>query len=148
MTPMTLKSPAFGEGEAIPRKFTCDGADVNPPLVIRGVPKEAKSLALIVDDPDAPRGLWVHWLVWNIDPGIEAIEENSVPAGAALGTNDFDKTVYGGPCPSGKHRYFFRLYALDGMLDLAPGAEKTDLEKALEGHVLARGELRGTYTRR
>jgi Raf kinase inhibitor-like YbhB/YbcL family protein len=149
MATLTITSPAFKTGEFIPSKFTCDGTDVNPALAISTIPPEAKSLALIMDDPDAPGGMWVHWVVWNIDPKTQEIEENSVPRGAKQGINDFRKTPYGGPCPpSGTHRYFFKLYALDVLLDLGSGATKGALEKAMKGHVLVQAELMGKYKRK
>ena len=149
MAAMTITSPAFGNKEPIPSKFTCDGADINPALNISNVPPEARSLALIMDDPDAPGGMWVHWVVWNIDPKTREIKENSVPPGAKLGVNDFRKTPYGGPCPpSGTHRYFFKLYALDAMPNLGSGTTKSALEKAMKGHILAQVELMGLYKRK
>ncbi len=149
MSTLTIASPAFRQNEFIPAKYTCDGADVNPPLRIEGVPPEAKSLALIVDDPDAPRGTWVHWLVWNIDPKTGEIRENAVPAGAKQGMNDFRKPDYGGPCPPpGTHRYFFKLYVLDAVLDLGPAATKAALERAMKGHILAQAEIIGLYKRK
>jgi len=133
----------------IPAKYCCDGADVSPPLSIEGAPKETKSLALIVDDPDAPVGTWVHWVVWNIGVGTREIPENAVPQGAVEGMNDFRKRKYGGPCPpSGTHRYFFKLYALDAPLPLKPGAAKAQVEEAMKGHVLAQAELIGLYRRK
>jgi Raf kinase inhibitor-like YbhB/YbcL family protein len=139
---ISVSSSAFQAGGTIPAQFTCKGVDQNPPLQFQGTLKEAKSLVLIVDDPDAPSGLFTHWLVWNIDPGAKQIGENSVPAGAVQGTNDFGKTGYGGPCPpSGIHRYYFRLFALDRKLDLKPGAKRAAVDRALKNHVLARGEL-------
>ncbi len=149
MAAMTISSPAFKNGELIPSKFTCDGTDVSPALTISNVPPEAKSLALIMDDPDAPGGMWVHWVVWGIDPKTREIAENSVPRGARQGMNDFRKTPYGGPCPpSGTHRYFFKLYALDTLLDPGPNATKTALEKAMKGHVVGQTELMGKYKRK
>ena len=149
MSTLTIASPAFKHNESIPAKYTCDGADVNPPLVIEGVPPGAKSLALIVDDPDAPRGTWVHWVVWNIDPKTKEIKEKSVPAGAKEGMNDFRKRNYGGPCPpSGTHRYFFKLYALDIAPDLGPDTTKAALESAMKGHVLTEAEIIGLYKRK
>ena len=145
---MEITSPAFGQNEKIPINSTCDGNDINPSLTFSGVPSKAKSLALIMDDPDAPAGNWTHWLVWNIEPGIATIEENSVPMGALQGKNDFDKLSYGGPCPgSGIHHYSFRIYALDQKLDLHEGSNKKDLESAMEDHILDRAELIGTYSR-
>lgn len=143
---MVITSPVFKNNEMIPRKYTCDGADVNPTLNIRGIPRKAESLVLIVDDPDAPMGTWDHWIVWNIPPE-ERIEENSVPG--IEGLNDFRKHSYGGPCPpSGTHRYFFRVYALDAMLDLKPNSRKRDVERAMRGHILAQAEIIGLYRRR
>lgn len=145
---LKISSPAFKHNEHIPRKYTCDGADVNPPLDFDDIPAGTKSLALIVDDPDAPRGTWVHWLVWNIPPDTRRIEENSVPAAARQGMNDFRRRAYGGPCPPrGTHRYFFKLYALDTLPDLADGADKPALEKKLVGRILNQAELIGLYSR-
>ena len=149
MHQMKLTSTAFEENGLIPKEYTCDGKDVNPPLTLGGVPPEAKSLALIVDDPDAPMGTWVHWVMWNIEPGLKSIGQNSVPAGAVQGLNDFRTNRYGGPCPpSGTHRYFFKLYALDAMLKIGPKSTKADLEKAMAGHIVGQGQLMGTYKRR
>jgi hypothetical protein len=123
--------------------------DVNPPLMVENIPPKAKSLALIVDDPDAPRGTWVHWVVWNADPGTREIKEQSIPTGAIQGMNDFGNRGYGGPCPpSGTHRYFFKLYALDTALTLGPNATKAALEAAMKGHILAEAELIGLYERK
>ncbi len=149
MNAFALSSTAFRHNELIPAQYTCDGRDVNPPLRIDHVPAGAKSLALIVDDPDAPRGTWVHWVLWNISPDTKEIGEHAVPAGAFQGTNDFRKKAYGGPCPpSGTHRYFFKLYALDTILSLGPGADKAGLEKAMKGHILGHTELIGLYARK
>ena len=149
METLRIKSSAFEEMGSIPRQYTCDGKDVNPPLTIEGVPKAAKSMALIADDPDAPGGTWVHWVLWNIDPTIAEIREKSVPLGAVQGRSDFGKNSYGGPCPpSGVHRYFFKVYALDTMLTIAGNSTKADLERAMKGHVLAEGHLVGVYKRR
>jgi len=146
MKELTITSPAFEKNKLIPSKYTCDGDDVNPPLNIEGIPKETKSLVLIVDDPDASKGTWDHWIVWNI-PLTNKIEENSVPG--TEGLNDFRKHSYGGPCPpSGTHRYFFKVYALDTKLDLDPNSRKKDIEKAMKDHILAKGELIGLYSRR
>lgn len=140
---MKITSPEFNHEELIPRKFTCDGDDINPPLVFEDIPQSAQSLALIVDDPDAPMRTWIHWVVYDI-PVQNAVEENSIPG--KQGTNDFKRKNYGGPCPPiGTHRYFFKLYALDTKLDLQEGLEKGDLEKAMEGHVLEKTELIGRY---
>ncbi len=149
MSEVSITSPAFSYNGLIPSKHTCDGADVNPPLTIGNIPEKTKSLALIVDDPDAPRGTWVHWVLWNIGPGTKEIPENSVPRGALQGTNDFRKQNYGGPCPpSGTHRYFFKLYALDATLALKAGATKAQLEEAMAGHILGKAELIGLYRRK
>lgn len=146
MKELRITSLAFQNNGVVPAKYTCDGDDVNPPLKIDGIPREAKSLVLIVDDPDASMGTWVHWVVWNIPP-IERIEENSVPG--VEGLNDFRKHSYGGPCPpSGTHRYFFKIYALDAKLDLIANSRKEDVERAMEGHILAKGEIVGLYRRR
>ena len=148
MSELQISSPAFSHHGTIPARFTCDGVDVNPPLALGTVPAGTRSLALIVDDPDAPVGMWVHWVMWNIPPETRGIGENSVPAGAVQGVNDWKRNRYGGPCPpSGSHRYFFKLYALDTTLTLAPSTTKAALERAMEGHILARGELQGTYRR-
>ena len=139
---ITVHSSAFSSGGKIPAQFTCKGENKNPPLRFQGVPKEAKSLALIVEDPDAPGGRFTHWMAWNIAPTTTEIAEKSVPRGASEGTNDFGQTGYGGPCPpSGTHRYYFRILAVDQKLELKPGARRSDLERALGKHVLAIGEL-------
>jgi Raf kinase inhibitor-like YbhB/YbcL family protein len=148
-----VKTNAFSEGGAIPKKYTCDGADLSPALTWTGAPAGTKSLALIADDPDAPVGTWTHWIVWNIPPeatvpeGIEKVE--SLSDGTRQGRNDFKRIGYGGPCPPpGKpHRYFFKLYALDTKLDVKPGAGRKELEGAVKGHVLAQAELVGKYGR-
>ena len=146
---MIISTPAFKNGENIPSKYTCDGENINPPLEISGVPTGTKSLVLIMDDPDSPSGTWLHWSVWNISPQTTEIPENSVPAGAKEGLTSFGEIGYGGPCPhSGKHRYFFRLYALDSKLDLPQGASRTELEQAMAGHILAEAELMGLYERK
>lgn len=144
---MKITSSAFQEGASIPSKFTCDGADTSPPLQIAEVPAGAKSLALIVDDPDAPSGLFTHWMVWNISPQTNAIAEGSTPKGVH-GANDFGKSGYGGPCPpSGTHRYYFKIFALDRELDLPSGAKRSQLDAAMKGHVVGQGELMGRYSR-
>lgn len=144
-----LTSSVFENNRSIPAKFTCDGMDINPPLVIQGAPAGTKSLALIVDDPDAPRGIWVHWVVWNFDPKTTEIREDSVPKGAAQGMNDFRKHNYGGPCPpSGTHRYFFKLYALDAQLTIGANSDKAALEKAMQGHIISQAQIMGTYKRK
>lgn len=146
---LKITSPTFENDKSIPKKYTCDGANVNPPLKIENVPPGAKSLALIFDDQDAPRGTYVHWILWDINPGFQEINENSVPAGAAQGMNDFKKNNYGGPCPPTRaHRYVFKVYALDVRLNLDPKSTKADLGKAMEGHILAQGQLTGVYQRK
>jgi Raf kinase inhibitor-like YbhB/YbcL family protein len=145
---MKLTTKAFSELRPIPERFTADGENVNPPLAIRGVPRAAKTLVLIVDDPDAPMGTWNHWLVWNISPGTTVIKEDSVPRGAVVGQNDSGTAKYVGPSPPrGTHRYSFRLYALDQKLNLPPGADRDALDQALQGHVIAKAELLGRYAR-
>jgi Raf kinase inhibitor-like YbhB/YbcL family protein len=148
-----LTSTAFDEGGMIPSRYTCDGENVSPPLAWSGVPESAKSLALVADDPDTDHGTWTHWVVYKIPATEKGLPEN-VPAGDTLasgarqGTNDPKKTAYSGPCPpSGTHRYFFKLYALDTDLNLPPGATKDQLLKATEGHVVAEGQLVGLYRR-
>ena len=146
---VSVATPAFQAGGDIPAKFTCNGANVNPELKINGVPNEAKSLVLIVDDPDAPHGLFTHWIVWNIDPKTTDIGENSVPVGGVQGTNDFGKRNYSGPCPpSGTHRYSFKIFALDSKLDLKPSARRAELDAAMKSHVLTQGELIARSSRR
>lgn len=141
---MRVSSAAFEEGGVIPPEYTCNGKNVNPELTISGIPGEAKSLALIVDDPDAPGKTFLHWLVYDISPK-ERIESESVPG--TQGTNDFGKNAYGGPCPpSGTHRYFFRIYALDTALNLGEGKSRAELEQAMEEHVIDQAELMGRYS--
>jgi Raf kinase inhibitor-like YbhB/YbcL family protein len=151
---MQLTSTAISERAAIPRQYTGDGQDVSPPLRWSGAPAAVKSYALICDDPDAPRGTWVHWVLWNLPPDQHELAEGvaamaSLPNGARQGKNDFGKVGYGGPAPpAGKpHRYFFKLYGLDKMLDLPEGATKAQLEQAMKGHIVASGQLMGTYAR-
>jgi len=144
-----VSSPAFENSGTIPKKYGCEGDNVNPSLRIDHVPAEAKSLAIVFDDLDAPRGTYVHWILWNIDPKTKEIKENSVPEGAVHGTNDFKKQNYGGPCPPTRpHRYVFKIYALDRPLSLGSNSTKPDLEKAMEGHILSQTQLRGTYKRK
>jgi len=150
---LTVTSTAFDHGGMIPPKYTADGPDISPPLAWTDVPDGTKSIALVCDDPDAPMGTWVHWLLWNIPPEVTSLDENVPPDkdladGSRQGTTDFRRVGYGGPAPpSGVHRYFFKVYALDAMLDLPAGAKKPDLEKAMANHILAQGELIGKYTR-
>ena len=145
---MKITSSAFQEGGNIPSKFTCDGSDTSPPLQITGIPSEAKSFVLIADDPDAPSGLFTHWLVWNIAPQTNSIGEGNAPKGVQ-GTNDFGKSGYRGPCPPpGTHRYSFKIFALDRELDLRSGAKRSQVDAAMQGHVIAQGELMGRYARK
>jgi Raf kinase inhibitor-like YbhB/YbcL family protein len=151
---ISLSSNAFpGEG-TIPKKFTCDGPDVSPPLTWSGAPANTQSFALIVDDPDAPVGTWVHWVLYDLPADTKDLAEGvpkleQLPNGAKQGRNDFRKIGYGGPCPPpGKpHRYYFKLYALDKKFDLKPGATKAEIESAMKGHILAQGEFMGRYKR-
>ena len=146
---LQISSPAFENNGMIPAKYTCEGENVNPRILIQNISPATKSFALIVDDPDAPMGTWVHWVVWNIPSKTKEIKENSLPSGAKQGLNDFGKHEYRGPCPpSGTHRYFFKLYALNSPLDLAPDATKADLERALTGHIIGHAEVVGLYKRR
>ena len=150
---MIIKSSAFVEGGMIPSKYTCDERDISPPLEWKDVPAGVKSFALICDDPDAPGGIWVHWVVYNIPSNISRLEENIKPEPGAKntmlqGSNSWSRTGYGGPCPpSGTHRYYFKLYALDEMLSLKPGMSKMQLLDAMKGHVLAEAQLMGKYKR-
>jgi Raf kinase inhibitor-like YbhB/YbcL family protein len=147
-------SSAFQEGGMIPADYTCDGKDISPPLSWSGVPEQAVTMALICDDPDAPLGTWVHWVLYNLPASVRELPAGVPPDerlanGALQGRNDFRRLGYGGPCPpGGTHRYYFKLYALDKALDLKPGATKKELLKAMEGHVLAEGQLMGRYKRR
>ncbi len=144
---MKISSPAFEDNGDIPDRYTCQGQDVNPELNIEGIPENAKSLVLIMDDPDAPAGTWDHWIVFNI-PIIAKIEENSVPQGAVQGKNSWGKSNYGGPCPpSGQHRYLFKLYALDTTLELDTNSDKSNVEQAMQGHILAEAKLIGLYSK-
>jgi Raf kinase inhibitor-like YbhB/YbcL family protein len=144
---MKITSSAFQEGGNIPDKFSKNGENINPALRIEGAPAEAKSLLLIMDDPDAPVGLFTHWLVWNIDPKTTEIAENSVPKGAVQGTNDYPNLGYGGPQPpSGTHRYYFKVFALDQTLDLKSSAKRAEVDAAMHGHVIAQGQLMGRYS--
>jgi Raf kinase inhibitor-like YbhB/YbcL family protein len=151
---MQITSPVFDHDGMIPAKYTCDGADRSPPLAWRGVPENTKSLVLIVDDPDAPdpaapRMTWVHWALYDIPPTVTGLAEGAadhLPPGVREGMNDFRRTRYGGPCPPiGKHRYFFKLYALDKTLGPLPHANKASVEKAMQGHILMMSELVGLY---
>lgn len=149
-----LKSPDFANGATIPRQFTCDGADRSPTLQWSDLPGGTRSLALIVEDPDAPRGTFVHWVLYNLPaepPEITAgtPRQTELPNGARQGRNDFRRVGYGGPCPpqGSTHRYFFRLYALDAPVGLTPGATASELRSAMQGHVIGQAELMGTYGR-
>ncbi len=145
----TIASSAFINGARIPAEYTADGADISPPLAISGLPEGTVNLALIVDDPDAPSGTWVHWVVWNIPVSAREIPAGSLPEGAVQGKNSGGKEAYSGPDPpSDKHTYFFKLYALDKVLSLQAGASKRELEQAMEGHILAQATLIGTYSRK
>ncbi|MFN7949329.1 MAG: YbhB/YbcL family Raf kinase inhibitor-like protein [Blastocatellia bacterium] len=151
-----ILSNAFAEGASIPVQYTCDGDNISPPLRWGSLPKDSQSLALICEDPDAPSGVFTHWLIFNLPPLVSSLPE-AMPAsdtleetGAVQGRNDFHEIGYGGPCPppGSPHRYFFRLFALDTRLQLSAGASKQELERAMQGHVLATGHLMGTYQRR
>ena len=143
---LTISSPAFSDGSRIPNKYTCDGENINPPLQIQDIPTEATSLAIIVDDPDAPIGTWSHWLTWNI-PITHTVRENHQHGEEGL--NDFLENRYDGPCPhAGLHHYHFKVYALDAQMKLPGRTRQRDLEKAMAGHILAYGELIGTYKRK
>ena len=145
---MEISSTQFTNNGKFPVKYTCDGQDINPPLAFSGTPEEMQSLVLIVDDPDAPSGTWVHWTVFNIDPKTTEIKENSVPQKAIEGLTSYDTQGYKGPCPpSGTHRYFFKIYALDTILELDKTAKFSDIEQKMEGHILDQAEIIGLYTR-
>ncbi len=146
--PMILKSSAFSHNGNIPSKYTCDGENLRPHLSIENAPKNTKSFVLIVHDPDAPAKDWLHWTIWNIAPEIREIPENTVPYGTLQGMTDFGETGWGGPCPpSGTHRYFFELYALDTILDIAQGSDRKTLEDAISPHVIEKAQLIGLYKR-
>ncbi len=153
-TALTLTSPAFDPEQAIPARYTCDGEDISPPLAWGDPPPGTQSLALIAEDPDAPLGTWVHWVLYNLPAASRSLQEGVAgeadrPDGSRQGKNSGGRLGYSGPCPpSGTHRYFFRLYALDARLDLAAGASKNQVLEAVQGHVLAQGELMGTYARK
>jgi len=149
-----LTSSAFSNEGTIPANYTCDGSDMSPPLAWSGAPAGTKSYALVVDDPDAPAGTWVHWVVWNIPATVNALAENvaktaELPDGTRQGISDFKRPGWGGPCPpSGTHRYYFKLYALDALLVVSAPATKRDLETAMKDHILGQATLLGTYTRK
>ncbi|MDD5169886.1 MAG: YbhB/YbcL family Raf kinase inhibitor-like protein [Syntrophales bacterium] len=150
---MEITSSAFADGRSIPKKYACEGEDISPPLAWRNLPSRAKSLALIVDDPDAPGGMWVHWVVYNIPSSVKQLDEHMKPEretdiGIRQGANDWGRIGYGGPCPpSGTHRYYFKLYALDVMLDLKPGASKSLLMNTMKNHIVEEARLIGNYKR-
>jgi Raf kinase inhibitor-like YbhB/YbcL family protein len=150
---LSLSSSAFTAGASIPVQYSCKGRDVSPPLAWTNSPANTKSFALIMDDPDAPMGTWVHWVLFNIPSGTNSLPEAVAPGGqrpdgSLQGRNSSGNSGYNGPCPpSGTHRYFFKLYALDALLDLSSGADKGRLSKAMEGHILAQGELMGTFSK-
>lgn len=151
---MHLTSASFPNGGTIPRKHTCDGSDVSPALAWSGAPQGTQSFALIADDPDAPVGTWSHWVLYDLPAGTTSLPESvskvdAPPGGGQQGKNDFGKTGYGGPCPPAgtPHRYFFKLFAVDRRLDLKPGAGQKEVERALQGHILAQAELMGKYGR-
>ncbi len=146
---MKIESSAFQHNQFIPSQYTCQGQNINPQLTFSDVPQNTKSLVLIMDDPDATVGTWVHWTVWNINPQTKEITENNNFPGAIEGITNFGKPGYGGPCPpSGTHRYFFKLYALDTTLSIESKNSKEDLEEAMEGHILEKAELVGKYSRK
>lgn len=145
---MRIMSPAFSNGHRIPSLYTCDGDDINPELRFDGVPKNTKALALVVDDPDSPSGNWLHWSVWNIEPDVRVIEEDSVPDHACEGETDFSEVGYGGPCPGyGEHEYRFTIFALDAKLEVPEGAPRHLLEEAMKPHILSSAALTGRYQR-
>jgi Raf kinase inhibitor-like YbhB/YbcL family protein len=147
MKELILKSTTFESNKEIPKKYSCHGEDVNPPLTIEGKPKETKSLVLVIDDPDAPNGTFDHWVMWNIPPSTTTIGENSAPG--TEGLNSSERHGYIGPCPpSGTHRYFFKVYALDTELRLGVNSSKKDLEKAMKSHVIAQGQLIGLFSKK
>jgi Raf kinase inhibitor-like protein, YbhB/YbcL family len=149
-----VESMSFKHGQSIPSQYTCDGQDVSPPLAWKNVPEKTISMVLICDDPDAPVGTWVHWVCYDIPAAVTSLPEgvpkaDTLPAGGKQGITDFRSIGYGGPCPpSGTHRYFFKIYALDSMLDLPAGKSKKDIERAMKGHIIGKGELMGTYSKK
>lgn len=148
-----ITSPVFEDGGIIPKKYTCDDLDMSPPIEWSNVPEGTKTISIVCDDPDAPMKTWIHWIIFNIPGDVTGLPENVPPEkelenGAKQGMNDFHKVGYGGPCPpSGTHRYFFKIYALDITLDLPAGVSKSHLMIAMEGHVISESHLMGTYTR-
>lgn len=145
---MKIRSTEFENNGEIPKKYTCDGEDINPPLIIEDVPDNAVNLVLIMTDPDAPGGKFDHWIVWNINPSTSLIEKNTVPEDAMEGINDFNRVSYGGPCPpSGEHRYYFKLYALDNKLDINYSSTKAQVEEAMKDSIIEEAQLVGLYER-
>lgn len=145
---LIVRSPAFNDGQPIPSKYTCDGENMSPPLAIEQIPASTTSMVLVVDDPDAPSGTWDHWVVFNIPRSVTRIGEGEVPEGSVQGRSSWDTSAYGGPCPpDGEHRYIFTVYALSTSLRLGEEATKADVLDAMQGHILASGELQGTYTK-
>ena len=146
--PLKVTSPAFSEGQTIPAKYTCDGGDLIPPLAFEGVPPKAVTIALVMDDPDAPGGTWDHWVIWNMPPSQHGIAEGKAPQGT-VGRNSWKKNSWGGPCPPDReHRYFFKVYALDRQLDIPPNSGREQLERAMEGHIIEQAQLMGRYDRK
>jgi Raf kinase inhibitor-like YbhB/YbcL family protein len=149
-----LQSTAFEDGELIPSKYTCDGKNISPPLKWENIPEETQSIAIICDDPDAPMGIWVHWIIFNLPPETSRLEENfpddeTFPDGTRQGINDFGAVGYGGPCPpAGSHRYFFKIYALDMLVSLVTVVDKQTLLETIDGHIIAHGQLIGRYHRK
>ena len=150
---MKLTSAAFKEGGMIPKKYSCDDEDISPPLNWENIPSKTKELAMICDDPDAPMGTWVHWVIYKISPQVKGLTENiptekKLSSGMVQGMNDFGRIGYGGPCPpGGTHRYFFKIYALDAVINLEPGATKAQVLRAIQGHILEETQLIGKYKR-
>lgn len=143
---MRIQIDAFAPGESIPTQFSKKGGNVSPAIAFHDVPRDAKSLVLIVDDPDAPRGVFTHWVVYNIDPALGGFHENQVPETVTQGRNSWDESRYGGPQPPDReHRYFFHMYALDALLPLQPGATRGEVEREMDGHVIAEAEYMGRY---
>lgn len=146
---MNITSPEFENAKNIPDKFTCNGENISPSLHFENPPMDAKSLALIADDPDAPSGTWTHWIIWNIDPQVKVIPENGLPPQALSGTNDFGKKGYGGPCPpSGTHHYHFKLFALDSKVEIPEGSDRKTAENAIKSHIIDEAELVGLYSKK
>lgn len=146
---MKITSPAFGNNQQIPKKYSCQGENINPPLLFSDIPQRAKSLVLVMDDPDAPMGTFVHWVLYNINISEKETPENSTPKSAAQGVTGAGRQGYIGPCPpSGTHRYFFKLYALDNILDAGVGANKQEIENKMQGHILETSELVGLYEKK